>query len=127
VIPLVGPELLTVIVDNRQLPLYQVLAERLLAKYSLVARVAAPEGDSAPNDRTVALRMPLRRRRSVLEAASARGCIAAPLPRDRRRRPSQPAGDVAHAPPLGVPDGDLLPVGERQIPPRRRRRRRPDL
>ena len=36
-----------------------------------------------------AIRMPLRRRRSVLEAAAARGGVAAQLPRDRRRRPRQ--------------------------------------
>ena len=47
VIPVVGPELLTVVADGREIPLYQVLAERLLAKYGLVASIAAPEGDSA--------------------------------------------------------------------------------
>ena len=56
VIPVVGPELLTVVADDRELPLYQVLAERLLAKYGLVARVAEPEGDPVPNGNTVALR-----------------------------------------------------------------------
>ena len=57
-----------------------------------------------------AIRMPLRRRRSVLEAAGARGGVAAQLPRDRRRRSGQPAGDLAYSMPLGAPE---LPVGER--------------
>lgn len=74
-----------------------------------------------------ALCMPLRRRRAVLEAAGARGGVAAQLTRDRRRCPGQMAGDRAHALPLGTPERDLLPVGERQIPPRRQRCRRPEV
>src|ERR1051325_316785 len=37
VIPVVGPELLTVVADGRSIPFYQLLAERLLAKYGLTA------------------------------------------------------------------------------------------
>jgi hypothetical protein len=40
VIPVVGPELLAVIVDGREVPLYQALAERLLAKYGMTGIVA---------------------------------------------------------------------------------------
>jgi hypothetical protein len=43
-------------VEGREIPLYQALAERLLAKYGLVASVATPEGDPAPNGTTVLLR-----------------------------------------------------------------------
>jgi TIR domain len=56
VIPVVGPELLTVVVEGRETSLYQVLAERLLAKYGLIAGVAAPEGKSAADTATVVLR-----------------------------------------------------------------------
>jgi len=56
VIPVVGPELLTVVTDGREIPLYRVLAERVLAKYGLGAGIAGTEGDSPPNDTTVALR-----------------------------------------------------------------------
>jgi hypothetical protein len=55
VIPVVGPELLTVIVDGSEAPLYQVLAERLLAKYGLSARVVAPEKEPAQDDSAVGL------------------------------------------------------------------------
>ena len=56
VIPVVGPELLWAAVEGREIPLYQALAERLLAKYGLVASVAKPEGDPAPNGTPVLLR-----------------------------------------------------------------------
>ena len=56
VIPVVGPELLWAALEGREIPLYQALAERLLAKYGLVARVAELEGDSAPNGTPVLLR-----------------------------------------------------------------------
>jgi hypothetical protein len=56
VIPVVGPELLTVAVEGKERSLYRVLAERLLAKYGLVARVVASDGDSAPDAATVSLR-----------------------------------------------------------------------
>lgn len=54
VIPVVGPELLWAAVEGREVPLYQAVAERLLAKYGLVASVAEPEGD--PNGTPVLLR-----------------------------------------------------------------------
>jgi hypothetical protein len=56
VIPVVGPELLWAALEGREIPLYQALAERLLAKYGLVASVAEPEGDPAPNGTPVLLR-----------------------------------------------------------------------
>ena len=56
VIPVVGPELLTVVSEGRETPLYQVLAERLLAKYGLVAGIAGAEGDAATNGTTAVLR-----------------------------------------------------------------------
>jgi hypothetical protein len=56
VIPIVGPELLTVVVEGRETSLYQVLAERLLTKYGLATGVAAPEGEPAPHGATVVLR-----------------------------------------------------------------------
>src|SRR5262250_347222 len=56
IIPVVGPELLTVLVEGRETPLYQVLAERLLAKYGLVASTGAPESEPAAGATTVSLR-----------------------------------------------------------------------
>ena len=41
------------------------------------------------------------------------------------RESGKTVGAVARE--LGAPERDLLPVGERQIPPRRRRRRRPEV
>jgi TIR domain len=54
VIPVVGPELLTAIVDGKEIALYQVVAERLLAKYGLVG--SAGEEEAARDDHTVRLR-----------------------------------------------------------------------
>lgn len=56
VIPVVGSELLEVVAGDREAPLYQVLAERLLAKYGLIAGVTGPEGSPETSDATVALR-----------------------------------------------------------------------
>ena len=56
VIPVVGPGLLTVFAEGRETPLYQVLAERLLAKYRLTAAIATPDREPAPDGATVALR-----------------------------------------------------------------------
>jgi len=56
IIPVVGPELLTVLVEGREARLYQVLAERLLAKYGLVGSIGAPEGDPAADATRVSLR-----------------------------------------------------------------------
>src|SRR5215471_16065300 len=56
IIPVVGPELLTVLIEGRETPLYQLLAERLLAKYGLVASIGAPESDPTANATTVSLR-----------------------------------------------------------------------
>ena len=67
--------------------------------------------------------MPLRGGGPILQAAAARGSVAPQLARDRRRRPPQPAGDLAHPVALRAPQRDLLPFRERQIPPRQRLRR----
>src|SRR5215813_2240167 len=56
VIPVVGPELLTVVVDGRSATLYRLLAERLLAKYGLTASEASLESVAEPNKETVSLR-----------------------------------------------------------------------
>lgn len=56
VIPVVGPELLTVAGDRGEIPLYRVLAERLLAKYGLTTDAAVPSGGPDPNGLTIALR-----------------------------------------------------------------------
>src|SRR5262249_44308271 len=56
VIPVVGPELLTVVADGRSIPFYQLLAERLLAKYGLTASEARPESTAESNKTTVSLR-----------------------------------------------------------------------
>ena len=56
IIPVVGPELLTVLVEGRETPLYRVLAERLLAKYGLAAASGAPGSVAAVEDATVRLR-----------------------------------------------------------------------
>src|SRR5437763_4979485 len=53
----------------------------------------------------------------------ARGRVATHLPRDRRRRPIQPAGDLAHPNTLSAKDRDLFPLGKREITPRQRGQR----
>lgn len=55
VVPIVGPELLTVDADGRKVPLYQALAERLLAKYGLSARGAVQEAEPERNDTSITL------------------------------------------------------------------------
>ena len=60
-------------------------------------------------------RVPLRRRRAILPAATASSRVAMQLPRDRRRRATHLPGDLAHSIPLGEQDRDLLSLGERQI------------
>lgn len=42
------------------------------------------------------LRMPLRDRRLVLEPGRPRRSVTAQLPRDRRRAPARPSGDLTH-------------------------------
>jgi hypothetical protein len=56
VIPVVGPELLTVVADGQPTPFYRHLAERLLAKYGLTACLAGPEAVSESNVTTISLR-----------------------------------------------------------------------
>ena len=69
------------------------------------------------------LRVPLGRGRPVLEAATPRRRIAPQLPRDRGRRPPEPAGHLAHAVTLRPQQGDLLPFREGQVAPGERLRR----
>ncbi len=65
VVPVVGPELHTVVIDGHELPLYRVLAERLLQKYGLRGCDA---GSSAPHaDDEVALRKHLELNDAVSE------------------------------------------------------------
>jgi hypothetical protein len=56
VIPVVGPELLTVVVNDQPIPLYRILAERLLAKYGLTANLVGSQSVPEPNSTTVVLR-----------------------------------------------------------------------
>ena len=67
--------------------------------------------------------MPLRRRRAIVKTATASRGVAPQLPRDRRRRPTQPPRDLAHPAATGTQDRDLLTLSERQVPPRRRGQR----
>src|SRR5215212_9517788 len=66
---------------------------------------------------------PLRGGGPIVQTAAARGSIAPQLPRDRRRRPPQPAGALAHPVALRAPQRDLLPVREGQVAPGGRLRR----
>src|SRR5215210_4264881 len=56
--------------------------------------------------------MPLRGRRAIVKPAAARRRVAPQLPRNRRRRPTEPAGNLAHPAAPGPQDRDLLPLGE---------------
>jgi hypothetical protein len=56
VIPVIGPELLTVVNDGRPIPLYRLLAEKLLAKYGLTANVLDSQSAAEPNTAIVPLR-----------------------------------------------------------------------
>src|SRR4029453_10184222 len=67
------------------------------------------------------LGIPLSRRGPILQPATAGRGVAAQLARDRRRRPIDPPGDLAHPAALSVEDRDLLALSERQVAPRQRR------
>jgi hypothetical protein len=69
------------------------------------------------------LGMPLRGGGTVVQTTAARGGIAPQLPRDRRRRSPEPAGDLSHPMALRPPKRELLPFREQQIPPGRRLQR----
>ena len=60
--------------------------------------------------------VPLGRGRAVDEAAAPCGRVATELAGDRRGRPSDPACDLAHAVALGTEEGDLLALGEGEVP-----------
>ncbi len=64
--------------------------------------------------------MPLRGRGPVRRRVTASRGVAAKFPRDRRRRPAHPAGDLAHPQLLRAQDRDLLTLSQRQVPPRQR-------
>jgi hypothetical protein len=59
-----------------------------------------------------AVGMPLRGRRAIVKAAAASRGVAPQLPRDRRRRPTQPARDLAHPATTGTQKRDLLALSE---------------
>src|SRR5207244_13606854 len=69
------------------------------------------------------LRVPLRRRGPIHARVASRGRVAAQLPRDRRRGPTQTASDLTHPDTLGVQDRDLLALSKRQVTPRQRDQR----
>ena len=69
------------------------------------------------------LRVPLRGGRPVIQVAAPRRRVAPQLARDRRCRPSRTTCDLPHAETSRPPQRDLLPLGERQVPPRGRLRR----
>src|SRR5215211_2449591 len=98
--------------DDAGKPLLHVLAQRVVRRELRDLRPAR-----------ASLRVPLRRRRPILQPVRARRCVAAQLPRDRRRRPVQPARDRAHPELLSVEDRDLFPLSKREIPPRQRGQR----
>jgi hypothetical protein len=50
----------------------------------------------------------------------ARRGVATQLSGDRRRRATEPAGDLPHTTPAGAQQRDLLPLNKRQITPRQR-------
>lgn len=56
VIPIVGSELLTVVVDGREAPLYRVVAERLLAKYGVTASTEDDKASTETDSDGVGLR-----------------------------------------------------------------------
>ncbi len=64
--------------------------------------------------------MPLCGRGAIPEPAATSRSVAPQLPGNRRRRTTEPARDFPHPAALGTQQRDLLPLGERQVPPRRR-------
>jgi hypothetical protein len=89
--------------DRAAEPVLHVLAQ------SLVSGQFRDLGTACPP-----LGMPLRRRGAVVQPPRAGGRVTSQLTRDRRRRAAQPAGDLAHARLLRVPERDVLPLGEGQ-------------
>jgi hypothetical protein len=56
--------------------------------------------------------MPLCKRRLVVQPIGPRRGVAAKLPRDRRRAPAQPPGDLPNRDILRPPKGNVLPLAE---------------
>jgi len=61
-------------------------------------------------------------RRSIFNAATSDRGIALQLSGDRRRRTTEPTRDLSHPTTTRKQHRDLLPLGERQITPRHRRK-----
>jgi hypothetical protein len=78
-------------------------------------------GDLRPTG--ASLGMPLRSRRPIRQLVAVRRRVAAKLPRDRRRRTTEPSSDLTHAEPLRMQDCDLLALGEGQVAARHRGQR----
>ena len=70
--------------------------------------------------RLAALRVPLRRRRPIRRRVTPSRRVAAQLPRDRRRRPAQAAGDFTPPDIAGIQDRDLFSFLKAQITSRYR-------
>ena len=70
-----------------------------------------------------AVGVPLCGRRPVVQTAPTGSRVPPQFPGDGRCGPLQAAGDLPHAMPLGPQEGNLLPLREQQVPPRRRLRR----
>ena len=85
-------------------PVLHVLPQRVIA--GELGHLRAP---STP------IGVPLRGRGPVLQQAATGRGVAAYLSRDRRRRPADPPSDLANPAALGLEDGDLLALGERQV------------
>jgi hypothetical protein len=69
------------------------------------------------------LRVPLCRGRTIGQAPTSSGSVAAQLPRDRRCRPTQLTSNLLHGTTLHTKKRDLLPLPQREISPRERLRR----
>ena len=70
-----------------------------------------------------ALGVPLRWRRTILEAAASGGGVAPQLSGNCRCHPPEPASDLLHGVALNAKERDLLPFRKREIPTRERLRR----
>lgn len=72
VVPVLGPELLSIESEGQTLQLYQVLAQRLLAKYALTGQMLTADSPPAPADNSIFLR-PYHELNDAVCALAARG------------------------------------------------------
>lgn len=72
VVPVLGPELLSIESEGQTLRLYQVLAQRLLAKYALTGQMLTADNPPAPADNNIILR-PYHELNDAVCALAARG------------------------------------------------------